>query len=113
MPGYQVPCKYCGQLVPPDASVCPACSKVDPAGPLRCPACRAPIQPGWVSCSNCGLSLTTTCPVCGKETFFGDYCEECGGRLTVTCPHKKCGAEQPPIGDTCAVCGKSLKRGGK
>lgn len=103
------PCRYCDQLVPPDANTCPLCGKVNPAGPRRCPKCRSPVQKGWVSCSSCGLSLQYRCHACGKTTFFGDYCEHCGVRLAVTCPHRKCRVEQPPLGENCIACGKPLK----
>lgn len=109
MVGYMQACRYCEAMVPPDAEFCPLCGKVNPVGPLRCPVCRNPTRKQWARCSNCGLSLRTACPGCGGETFLGDYCERCGGRLAVVCPHPKCGAEQPPVGDTCRECGKPLK----
>ena len=83
MPGYKQPCRYCGQLVPPDSQVCPLCGKVNPLGPLRCPKCRNPIEQEWKNCSNCGLVLETVCPQCGQKTFFADYCEKCGARLVI------------------------------
>ncbi|MFO8059082.1 MAG: hypothetical protein R6U70_00275 [Bacillota bacterium] len=109
MIGYKQPCRYCETLVDPNASVCPMCGKVNPAGPLRCPVCRNPTRRQWVNCSNCGTSLRLTCPQCGEETFLGDYCDHCGERLVVVCPNPKCGAEQPPVSDTCLKCGKPMK----
>ncbi len=108
MPGYQHPCRYCGELTPADAGFCPACGRVNPAGDLRCPKCRAPVKEGWKACAGCGLRLETVCPKCGKTVFFGDYCA-CGARLTVVC--KACGEEQPPVSGTCRKCKKEL--GGK
>jgi len=108
MPGYKHPCRYCNQLVPPDANVCPLCGKVNPLG-LRCPKCRSPIKQAWKNCSNCGLLLEVACPKCGRTTFFGDYCQNCEARLTVFCPNPKCRAEQPPLGGNCLKCGKPLK----
>lgn len=105
MSSYRKPCKYCGQLVPPNAKVCPVCGKVNPLE-TRCPKCRTPIQANWVRCSNCGLSLSINCPACGKPTFFGDYCQNCGTQLVVEC--KKCHTVQPPIGPKCIKCGKPL-----
>nr|HPZ65539.1 hypothetical protein [Bacillota bacterium] len=66
MPGYMIPCRYCQQLVPPDANTCPACGKVNPVQ-ARCPKCAHPIRKGWVACSSCGLSLEITCPFCGQD----------------------------------------------
>lgn len=109
MAGYKHPCRYCDKLIPPESKVCPFCGKVNPLGQFRCPKCRNPVQKDWKRCSNCGLSLEIICPVCGKETFFGDYCEQCDARLVVVCPDKKCREEQPPIGEKCIKCGKPLK----
>ena len=106
MPGYSKFCRYCDELVPPDATVCPSCGKENPTGSLRCPKCRSPIRPGWSRCLTCGLDLEIDCPECGERTFFGDYCEACDARLVVVCPH--CETEQPPVGDTCVECGKPL-----
>ena len=89
MSGYKKPCRYCSELVSSDANVCPQCGKVNPVGPLRCPKCRNPIQPAWKKCEDCGLELRTTCPQCGKSTFFGDYCEKCQARLTFTVTEEK------------------------
>ena len=105
MSSYKKPCKYCGQLVPPNAKVCPVCGKVNPLE-TRCPKCRTPIQLNWLRCSNCGLSLSINCPKCGKPTFFGDYCQNCGSQLVVEC--KKCHTVQPPVGLNCVKCGKPL-----
>jgi len=107
MPGYKHPCKYCGKLVSSDDNMCPFCGKVNPVGDIRCPNCRSPIEEGQMRCSHCGFALQTNCFVCGKTTFFGDYCQNCGQRLTVFCP--KCKVEQPPIGEKCIKCGKPLK----
>lgn len=109
MVGYKHPCRYCNNLVPPNSKVCPFCGKINPKGPTRCPKCRNPINEKFKVCSNCGLALSVTCPKCGKETFFGDYCEHCDSRLVVVCPHRKCKTEQPPIGDICIKCNKPLK----
>jgi RNA polymerase subunit RPABC4/transcription elongation factor Spt4 len=105
MSSYRKPCKYCSQLVPPNAKVCPVCGKVNPLE-TRCPKCRTPIQTNWVRCSSCGLSLSINCPVCGKSTFFSDYCQNCGAQLVVEC--KKCHTIQPPISPKCNKCGKPL-----
>ncbi len=105
MSGYKHPCKYCGQLIPPNSNVCPVCGKVNPLE-TRCPKCRAPIKEGWARCSSCGLSLVTNCPKCGKPTFFGDYCQNCGNQLVVEC--KKCHTIQAPLSDKCVKCGKQL-----
>ena len=107
MPGYKIPCRYCGKVIPPESSVCPVCGKANPIF-LRCPRCRDLIEKEWVSCPSCGLSLKVTCPKCKAETFFGDYCEKCSSPLTVVCPNPKCRFEQPPIGDKCIRCGKPL-----
>lgn len=104
MPGYREFCRFCDELVPSDAAVCPHCGKENPTGPLRCPKCHSPIQPGWNRCSTCGLTLEIECPTCRETTFFGDYCEVCDARLTVVCPH--CNTEQPPLGETCIECDK-------
>ncbi len=109
MIGYKHPCRYCDKLVPPMSKICPFCGKVNPLDQLRCPRCRDPIQKGWKICSSCGLDLVTICPQCAKATFFGDYCDHCQARLVVVCSQKKCGAEQPPIGDRCIKCGKPFK----
>jgi len=110
MPGYKHPCRYCGALVSSDDNMCPQCGRVNPTGPLRCPKCRNPVKDGHKVCSSCGQKLELECPYCKQVTFFGDYCKHCGQRLTVICPNKKCGAEQPPIGDKCIKCGKPLNR---
>ncbi|HEX3049004.1 MAG TPA: zinc ribbon domain-containing protein [Bacillota bacterium] len=106
MPGYQHPCRYCDQLIPPDSNTCPLCGKVNPLGPLRCQKCRVPIQKGWKSCPGCGLTLETNCPHCGEKTFFGDYCDHCGKELKITCP--KCGTKQAPLSECCLQCKKPL-----
>ena len=106
--GYKHPCKYCGELIPPNSNVCPRCGKVNPQGPLRCPKCHEPIEKDWKTCHRCNLPLYITCPKCGKRTFFGDYCEHCDARLTVICSH--CQTEQPPIGERCNHCNKKLKK---
>lgn len=108
MPGYMKPCRYCGQLVPPDSNACPACGKWNPVDELRCPQCRSPIKEGWKACSHCGFALSVICPQCGKVTFFGDHCQFCQARLMVACP--KCGMEQPPVGNKCKKCGRPIKR---
>ena len=113
MPGFKHPCRYCGEMIPPEANVCPMCGKINPLGPLRCPKCRNPVKKDWKKCSNCGLSLEEICPKCDKSTFLGDYCDHCNDRLLIVCPNPKCGQEQPPIGDTCIKCGKPLKGGNK
>jgi len=110
MAGYKHPCRYCDKLVPAEANVCPFCGKVNPLGSFRCPKCRTPVQKDWKACSNCGLALELACPHCGKTTFFGDYCFSCNARLTVVCPDKKCGLEQPPLGEKCSKCGGPLKK---
>lgn len=107
MPGYKLPCRYCGKVIPPQSNVCPICGKVNPIF-LRCPRCKDLIEKGWVNCPSCGLSLKVTCPKCKAETFFGDYCGKCGSPLTIVCPNPKCRFEQPPIGDKCVKCGKPL-----
>lgn len=111
MPGYMLPCRYCDQLVPPDAEVCPQCGRWNPVDELRCPRCRSPIMEGWKACSRCGQSLTVTCPFCNQVTFFGDHCSHCDARLTVRCLQKKCGFEQPPLGTICVKCGKPISGG--
>jgi hypothetical protein len=105
MVGYQHPCRYCQQLVPPDAATCPYCSKVNPTGSLRCPKCKSPVQSQWKSCT-CGQPLEITCPSCFQQTFFGDYCQKCDQRLLITCP--KCKTAQPPLGGNCIKCKKPL-----
>lgn len=110
MPGYKHPCRYCQKLVPPDANVCPFCGKRNPSGSLKCPKCRNPIHKDWTKCSNCGLSLEAICPQCRRATFFGDYCQHCEAQLVVVCPEPKCKTEQPPVGDLCIKCGRSLKK---
>jgi len=109
MSTYKKPCEKCGELVPPDANVCPFCGRQNPTGPQRCPKCRSPVEQGWKVCSNCGFALAYTCPKCGKPTFPANFCDSCGAKLTVVCPNKKCGFEQFPTGDTCIKCGKKLK----
>jgi len=114
MVGYKHPCRYCGELAPPDANICPACGKVNPYGDFRCHKCRAPVKEGWKVCASCGLKLDIPCPKCGEIVFFGDYCSKCGARLTVVCPEKNCAEEQPPVSPNCRKCGKPLKiAGGK
>jgi len=105
--GYKHPCKYCEQMVSPDAAVCPFCGKEGPLGPDRCPKCHDPIDKKWKACAHCGLNLRIVCPFCGKVTFFGKYCEDCGKKLVVACPI--CKFEQPPLGDKCIKCGQPLK----
>ena len=105
--GYKHPCKYCEQMVSPDAAVCPFCGKEGPLGPDRCPKCHDPIDKKWKACAHCGLNLRIVCPFCGKVTFFGKYCEDCGKKLVVACP--VCQFEQPPLGDKCIKCGQPLK----
>ncbi len=95
MPGYMKPCRYCGELVPPDSNACPICGKWNPVDELRCPKCRSPIKEGWKICAGCGQSLSVACPSCGKTTFFGDHCQHCEARLIVKCQQKRCGFEQP------------------
>lgn len=107
MPGYKLPCRYCGKVIPPESNVCPICGKANPIF-LRCPKCRDLIEKGWANCPGCGLSLKITCPTCKSETFFGDYCEKCDFALTVVCPNPKCRLEQPPVSDKCIKCGKPL-----
>ena len=109
MVGFKHPCRYCNQLVPPNANVCPFCGKVSPVGSLRCPKCRNPVEKGWFACSHCGLSLQIDCPKCSEKTFLGDYCEKCDARLLVACTNRKCKTEQAPGSDCCVKCGKPLK----
>ena len=107
MPGYNLPCRYCGKVIPPESNVCPICGKANPIF-LRCPKCKDIIKKGWANCPSCGLSLKITCPTCKSETFFGDYCEKCDFALTVVCPNPKCRFEQPPLENKCIKCGKPL-----
>ncbi|MDD5659548.1 MAG: zinc ribbon domain-containing protein [Actinomycetota bacterium] len=107
MPGYKIPCRYCGKVIPPESNVCPICGKSNPIF-LRCPRCKDLIEKGWVNCPSCGLSLKVTCPKCKVETFFADYCDKCGSALTVVCPNPKCRFEQPPVSDKCVKCKKPL-----
>jgi hypothetical protein len=106
--GYKHSCKYCDKLIPPNSTVCPLCKKSNPLGPYRCPKCHEPIEKDWQVCSYCNQNLRIVCPFCQKVTFFGDHCEDCGARLLVTCPF--CGQEQPPLGDNCIKCGKSMEK---
>jgi hypothetical protein len=103
MSGYAKPCRYCGELVPPDSQFCPSCAKVNPLE-QRCPRCRVPVKEGWKVCTGCGLALVIVCPTCGKSTFFDDYCKECGNRIIVKC--QNCGTEQAPLGPNCVKCKK-------
>ncbi|MCL6088107.1 MAG: zinc ribbon domain-containing protein [Actinobacteria bacterium] len=107
MPGYKLPCRYCGKVIPPESNTCPICGKANPIF-LRCPSCKDLIEKGWINCPGCGLSLKINCTNCKAETFFGDYCEKCGLPLTVVCPNPKCRFEQPPISNKCIKCGKPL-----
>ena len=107
MPGYKLPCRYCGKVIPPESNICPICGKANPIF-LRCPKCRDLIEKEWLNCPSCGLSLRVTCPTCKNETFFDDYCEKCDFALTVVCPNPKCRLEQPPLGNKCIKCGKPL-----
>ena len=115
MPGYSTPCRYCGELVPPDANVCPFCAGVSPIGPLRCPKCRAPIEFNQKVCSNCGLALMITCPSCARVTFFGPQCQYCRAPTPTVCPW--CGTVQPPGWDNkkCSSCKRPFMggKGGK
>jgi len=106
LPGYKKPCKYCGELLPPNSNLCPLCNKVNPLDSLRCPKCRAPVQPNWKACNSCGLLLEVKCPKCDKLTFFGDYCQHCDARLLIECPN--CHTEQAPVGETCIKCHRPL-----
>ena len=108
MAGYKKPCRYCGDLVPSEAKVCPFCAKGNPLGQFRCPKCRIPIAKGWKACSNCGLSLEAECPYCKEMTFLSDYCEHCNKKLTVICPNKKCNSQQPFMGQRCTECNTKL-----
>ncbi|MCX6347545.1 MAG: zinc ribbon domain-containing protein [Actinobacteria bacterium] len=69
MPGYKLPCRYCGKVIPPESHVCPICGKANPIF-LRCPKCRGLIEKGWVNCPSCGLSLKVTCPTCKSEALI-------------------------------------------
>ncbi len=109
MIGYKHPCRYCDEFIPPNSKVCPLCGKVNPLDSLRCPKCRDIIRRAWKNCSNCGLSLSVSCPYCAEETFFGDYCDQCESRLVVVCSDDECGLQQPPVGDECSKCGKPLE----
>ena len=108
MIGYQEPCRYCDELIPPMSNTCPLCGRVNPHA-ARCPRCRNPVQKRWVNCPGCGLDLKTECPYCGEETRFGDYCDACDVRLMVRCSNAKCGLEQPPVARACSKCGKPLE----
>jgi len=108
MTGYKHPCRYCGELVPPDANACPACAKINPCGDFRCHKCRAPVKEGWKACASCGFKLEIKCAKCAGTVFFGDYCAKCGAPLTVVCQHKGCGEEQPPVSENCRKCGQKL-----
>jgi len=107
--GYKHPCRYCDELIPPNSKVCPLCGRVNPLGSLRCPNCRDVVRRQWKNCSNCGISLSITCPYCDEPTYFGDYCYECDARLMVVCSNEECELEQPPIGEQCKECGKALE----
>ena len=107
MSGYNVPCRFCGKLIPKESNVCPVCGKSDPIF-LRCPKCRDILKKDWVNCPSCGLSLRIKCPKCGQETFFDNVCEKCGEELKVVCPNPKCRTEQLPVSDKCIKCGKPL-----
>jgi hypothetical protein len=102
------PCRYCDEMAPADCNVCPSCGKWNPAGELRCPRCRFPVREVHRTCAGCGQKLEVACPSCGLPTFFGDHCGQCGARLTVRCLQKKCGFEQPPLGDMCSKCGRPI-----
>lgn len=113
MVGYKHPCRYCDQYIPSGSAVCPLCGKETPLGPLRCPRCRNPVQKNWQSCNSCGLELQVECPYCHELTAFTEYCQHCDERLVIKCPNEKCGAEQPPLGDTCVECGEPFEQGKK
>lgn len=109
MIGYKHPCRYCDQFIPSGSAVCPLCGKENPLGPLRCPRCRNPVQKTWRTCNSCGLELRVECPFCHTMTAFTEYCQHCEKRLVVQCANEKCGAEQPPLGDTCVECGEPFE----
>jgi RNA polymerase subunit RPABC4/transcription elongation factor Spt4 len=109
LPSYKQSCIYCNKLISADSNACPYCGKRNPII-LRCPKCKNPISKEEKYCSYCNLCLETTCPECGKVTFFGDYCDNCQGALTIICPNPKCRLEQPLLSDKCIKCGKKLRK---
>ncbi|MFP4200983.1 MAG: double zinc ribbon domain-containing protein [Bacillota bacterium] len=109
MIGYQKPCRYCDELIPPTSNTCPNCGRVNPLS-SRCPRCKTPLRAGWSHCPSCGLKLRIDCPYCGEKTFFGDYCDKCDARLLVRCTGEKCRLEQPPLGEVCIECGKPVEK---
>ena len=106
MIGYKHPCRYCDKLIAAESNTCPFCGKINPLGPLMCPKCKSPVHKDWIKCGSCGQALRIVCPMCGKETFFGDYCDKCDARIQVRC--RKCHKEQSPVSDKCIYCGKVL-----
>lgn len=109
MASYKQNCIQCGALIDRDVQLCPMCGSMNAFG-YHCPTCLKPIQKGQRICSECGRSLYTVCPHCGKNTFVQDKCEACGGSLMIVCANRRCGAYQFFENKKCTACGKIIKK---
>jgi predicted amidophosphoribosyltransferase len=107
MPGYKRPCRFCGNLVDENSTVCPFCTRAHPLQ-MVCPYCMAPIQATWTVCNSCTKPLNIPCPRCGAAVGPDlDVCEKCQSVVRYRCP--ACAAVVAPDSKRCARCGTKLK----
>jgi len=97
----------------------------------RCPKCNTPVPSMYSkSCANCGLTLITKCPDCGKylNTYVDGkpikFCNDCGLQLDVKievienpyvqsdkinfCPNCGVDIEEPNL-RFCSLCGTKIE----
>ena len=79
-----ITCSSCGFSVTSNAKYCPQCGEkvIDlKDDEIQCPSCKASTPKGKF-CKECGFSLSSVCPNCGKDISSGSkFCSECGQKL--------------------------------
>ena len=132
----QIPCKFCGSIIPKDSLRCGVCNKLNNTHKLT-----RRIQNGRIICKNCGSmnSLNVTeCVVCDEpldnviqkkapspskdymacescsriNCSDARFCDWCGERLNNTLMQINCiycKSENPPKSEFCYNCGEKIK----
>ena len=82
----EMTCPVCGTTLELDNAAvvltCLACKTTLHLRDRLCPNCGTYHGQPPVSCSHCGLGMTSRCPACGAQNWTGDdVCQSCGATL--------------------------------
>jgi double zinc ribbon protein len=105
-------CRFCKELLPPDALYCTHCNRSQDRLFIRCKFCKHEIPIGATHCIHCGRSqslVLLSCEFCREEIpSNAHYCPHCNRCVKSTANRCKFCMEELPIGAThCAYCARS------